>query len=149
MEMAGEADDLALAREGARHAQCQQRGFGAGKREAYALGRRKQFANELRPFDLERVRSTVVRALPQLFGDGGDHAWMIVAQDEGAVAAEIIDVLISVGVPFVRAVGPLDVDRMRLQVSAGVRHAVGQQRFGALVERSAARRLRGIRAQNL
>ena len=73
---------------------------------------------------------------------------MIVAEDQRAVSAEIIDVLVAVHVPFARARGPLDINRVRLQIAADMRDAIRQQRFGPFVEGAGARRLLRIGAED-
>ena len=62
VEVADEADHLWLAGEGARQPQRQMRGFGAGGREAHALGAGDQTVDQLRPSHFQLVRGAPVRA---------------------------------------------------------------------------------------
>jgi hypothetical protein len=52
-----------------------------------------------------------VRAFAHLLGYGRRHLRVVVAQEQCAVAHPVVDELIAVDVPFVAAIGALDVDR--------------------------------------
>jgi hypothetical protein len=114
MEMSRETNNLVLSREGARYAQRKVCGFGPRHGEAHSLGARYQLLDQLGPLDLERMASSVMHALFDLLSDRFDNGRVIVAQDQCAVAAEIIDVLATVDVPFARACRPFDINRVWL-----------------------------------
>ena len=73
---------------------------------------------------------------------------MVVAEDQRAVSAEIVDVLVAVHIPFAGARGPFHIDRVRLQKAADVGNAVRQQRFGTVVQGPGTRRLLRIRTED-
>ena len=62
-----------------------------------------------------------VRAEPKLAFDGGRYQRMRMTNDEGAVATEVVDVLVAVDVPLATAGGPSRVDRVGQQRAAIVR----------------------------
>jgi hypothetical protein len=49
---------------------------------------------------------------------------MVVAKDQSAVSAKVIDVFVAVDVPLMRALRTLDVDRMWLEITPDMCHAV-------------------------
>ena len=149
VKMARETDYLALAGESARKAERQVRGLGSGSRKAHLRGGRNHLLHQFRPLDFERMRCPIVRAFSHLGRDGIHHQGMIVTEDERTVPSQIVHVLVAVHVPFARTRGPFDVHRMRLQVSAEVRDAVGQQRPGACGQHSRARCLIRVGAQDV
>src|SRR5690606_7655659 len=67
-------------------------------------------------------------------------AWMVVAQQQRAVAAAVIDILAAVDVPFARAGGALDVDAVRVLVTGVVRDAAGENAARLLGQLGGARR---------
>src|SRR5919108_2655393 len=72
--------------------------------------------------------------------DGGGDPRVVVAEQERAVAAVVVDVAIAIDVPFVGAFGPLDVDAVGLEVAAVMGDAARQQTAGLRGERRRARR---------
>ena len=62
------------------------------------------------------------------------------AEQHGAVAAEIVDIFVAVDVPFARALGPGDMDRIGVEVARIVGDAARQHLAGALKQRTGARR---------
>src|SRR5260370_42367275 len=103
VEMPAHLDDDVFAREGARHAQRHERGLGAGGDEldlAAGAGARDQLLDQLAPLDFQGVAGTVVAALLDLLGYGLGDLRVAVAQNEGAVTAEEVDVLVAVHIPL-------------------------------------------------
>ena len=100
MEMPCKADNLALARERARHTQCQMCCLRPGDREPYFFGRRNQSLDKFAPLDLQGVTRSVVGAVTHLRGHRLDDAGMIVAENQRAVSAEVVHVFISIDVPL-------------------------------------------------
>ena len=107
VEMADEAHHLRLGRVGARKAQREMRRLRARRREAHALGARDQPLHQLGPAHLELVRGAPMGALRHLLLHRLDHGRMGVAEQQRAVAAEIVDILVAVDVPFARPRGAL------------------------------------------
>ena len=66
-----------------------------------------------------------------------------------AVAAEIVDILIPVDIPLVRALRPIDIDGMRREIAADMGNSVGQGVPGLLMKRLGAGCLFGVRAEDL
>jgi hypothetical protein len=71
-----------------------------------------------------------------------DHARIVVTEEERTVAAEIVDIAIAVDVPFQRAAGARDIERIGIEVAAIVREPAGQPGARSLRQR---RRARGER----
>ena len=90
---------------------------------------------------LHRVLRAVMRAPRDLARHGLDHRRVCMAENQRTVAAEVIDVLVTVDVPFVRARGVVDVERMRFEEPPVVRHAAGKSRERPLVMLGRRRRL--------
>ena len=132
VEVADEADHLGFAREGAGEPQRQVRGLGAGAGEAHHLGARHQAIDQLGPPHLQLVRGAPVRAERHLPLDGLDDGGMPVAQQQRAMAAEIVDVLVAVDVPLARARRAGGIDRIGQQRAAVVRQS-GRQHFSRLL----------------
>ena len=144
VEVAGEADHFRLAGEGARQPQGEVRGFRAGTREAHALSARDQPIDELRPPHLQLVRGAPVGAERRLLANGFEHGRVAMAQEEGAVPAEVIDVLVAVDVPLARSGSARGIDRIGQQGAAVVGEA-GRNHFArALVKLGRAARARPV-----
>ena len=79
-----------------------------------------------------------MHALCDLRRDRFHDCRIIVTENQRAVSAEIIDVLVAVDIPFARARGTLHIDRVRLQETTDVGYAVGQQCLRLLVHGSRA-----------
>ena len=62
------------------------------------------------------------------------------AEQHRAMAAEIVDILVAVDVPFARPLGPADMDRIGIEVAGIVGDAAGQHFAGALKQRTGRRR---------
>ena len=69
-----------------------------------------------------------MRSFCDLRGDRFENRWMIVAENQRAMSAEVVDVFVSIHVPFARACSTLYIDGMRLQITTDVSYSVGQQR---------------------
>ncbi len=136
VEVAGELDRARAPGEGPREAQGHVGGLGAGAGEADALGAGNQAADPLAPLDLGGVGGAVVGAAQGLVADGVPDVRRVMAEEEGAVAHPVVDVAVSVGVPFEDALGPFDVDREGPHPAAVVGDAVWEDVPGAL-EKSA------------
>ena len=77
------------------------------------------------PGDFELVASAIVGAFVDLLGDRGGDLWMVVPQQQRAVAHPVVDELVAVDVPLAAAVGPLDVDREWDEIATVVGDATG------------------------
>ena len=128
MEVLREANQGLSTGEGAREADRHHRRFRAGAGEPHYLRRRDEVVHPLRPDDFQLMRCAVVRPALELPGDGLLDGRVVVAQQQRAVAEDVIDEAVAVDVPFVRALRALDVDRERLEVADVVRDAIGQER---------------------
>ena len=100
-------DQVALG-EAAGGANRRHRRFGAGADEPNALDRGKRSGDVLAELDFERRSHPIAGAAPRLFGDGGDHVGMRVAQNQRAPGAHVVDVFAAVDVPEARAPGAID-----------------------------------------
>ena len=65
-----------------------------------------------------------------------DHGGMRMAEQHGAVAAEVIDIFVAIDVPLARALGLGDVDRIGVEIARIVRDAARQHLAGALKQRT-------------
>jgi hypothetical protein len=140
VEVADEADHLGLAGEGAGEAQGKVRGLGARRREAHALCAGDEAVDELGPAHLDLVRGTPVGAERGLLAHRGDDRGMAVAEQQRAVAAEEIHVLVAVDVPLARAGSASGIDRVGQQRAAVVGEAGGDHLAGPLVKLGGASR---------
>ena len=117
---------LRAAGEGAGEADRHHRRLGAGAVEAHLLATGDEVDDLPRPLDLEAVGGAVVGAGLHLLRDRRDHIRVAVAEDEGAVAHDVVDQLVAVGVPFVAALGAVDVDREGVEAAGVVGQAAGK-----------------------
>src|SRR5262249_18274719 len=88
----------------------------------------------LAPLDFQLVGRAKMRSLGQLRLHGLGHFRMAMPQDERAVPADVIDVLVAVDVPLSRAGRAINVDRVRLEITRVVRYAAGEQLDGPAIE---------------
>ena len=116
-------------------------GAGAGKPDPFC--RWDKAADALRPLQLELVRGSVVRAARQLGHHSLDHGRVAVAEQQRAMASDVVDVLISVHVPLARSGRARHEWRVRLEVAAYMGDAVGEQADSAGMKPGRARRLFG------
>jgi len=133
VEVALETDDLFLAARGARDSQREVRCLSAGRREAHALGGRHHLADELRPLDLKLGAGGKVHALLQLRLRGGDDLRVLVAEQQRAVAAVVVDVFVAVEIPFAGAERVVAVDAVGPQPAGVVDDAARQHLYGLAV----------------
>ena len=89
-----------------------------------------QAVDQLGPPHLELVGGAPVRAARHLPLDGLDHGGVAVAQQQRAVAAEVVDVLVAVDVPLAGARRAGGIDRIGQQRAAVVGEAGGQHLAG-------------------
>src|SRR3954451_16359636 len=115
MEVADEADHLRFSRVGTREAEREMRGFGAGCREAHALGAWDEPLHQLCPAYLQLMRGAPVRALRDLMLHGCDHGRMHVAEQERTMPAEVIDIFVAIDIPLEGPGGACRIDRVRQQ----------------------------------
>lgn len=87
-------------------------------------------------------------AARELCRDRLDNRRMVVAEQQRAVASHVVDVLVSVDIPFARPCGARHEQRMRLEVATDVGNAVGEQPHGAGMQPGRARRLVMIATQD-
>ena len=144
VEVALEAHDPVLAGMRPGEAECHVGRLGAGRGEAHALRTRHQLAHDLRPADLALVIGARMGAVRQRLPNRVEHLRPAVTQQQGAVAAGVVDILVAVLVPLARALGPGDVDAVRLQIARVVDDAGRQELPGFGRESSRARRLRPV-----
>ena len=90
------------------------------------LGGRNQLLNEFAPVDFQRVTGAVVGAVADLRGHGIEDGGMIVAQNQRAVAAEVVHIFVSIDVPLMRPRSPIYINWMRFHVPPDVGNTVGQ-----------------------
>src|SRR5256885_296081 len=82
----------------------------SARRNAGVVGARYALADQLGPADFELAARAIVEAPGHLVGDRADDRWVIVPEDQGAVAAPAVEVGVAVHVPLAGAVGALDVE---------------------------------------
>ncbi len=136
VEVAGELDDVTLARERAGQPHGHVGGLGARSGEAHALGARHEPAHPLAPLDFLLVTRAVVGAAQRLLAHGLRHLSRIVPQEQRAMAHPVVDIAVAVDVPLVGAVGAGDIERERLHAAVVVSHRVGEEAPGALIQRA-------------
>ena len=135
VEVALEAHQLLLPGAGAREAQRDQVGFRAGGGEPHPLRAGHELLDERSPAHLEVVAGGGMGAERHLALRGPGHLGVAVPEDQGAVPAVVVHVLVAVHVPLVGPEGPLDVDRIGQQPPRIVDDAAredGARRLGAL-----------------
>ena len=128
VEVALEAHQLLLSGAGAREAKRHQVGFGAGGVEPHPFGARHELLHQRAPAHLQVVAGGGVGAELELALGGPGHLRVAVPEDQGAVSAVVVDVLVAVHVPLARPGRPFDVDRIRTHPSRVVHDAAGEDR---------------------
>jgi hypothetical protein len=144
MEMAEEADDLRLAGKRAREAERHQIGLGARRGEAHLLGAGNQFLHQRAPAYFQLVARSVMRAMVELRVRGFDDLGMVVAEQQRTVAAEIVDILVAVDIPFARSLRPVDIEAIRIETPGIVRQAAREDIAGLLRKAGRTRRLLAV-----
>src|SRR4029077_5065708 len=125
------------------------RGFRARAGKAHPLRTGDQPVDELGPAHLQFVTGTPVRAELRLLANGLEHGRMAVTQQQGAMAAEVIDVFIAVDVPLARSRRACGIDRVRQQRAAVVRQSGRNDLARSLIELGGTARTRPILSLNL
>ena len=133
VEVAREAHDLRASGVGPRDPAREPGRLASRVDEAHPLRARHEALDGLRPLHLERMVIAEVHAggggLPHRLEDRG----MGVAEEDRAVADEVVDVAVAVRVPLVGAFGPFDVERERGGVADVVAEAARDARAGPVV----------------
>src|SRR5688572_12459039 len=96
VKMVVELDQLAAAGEGPGKAYGHHRCLGAGAVEAHLLAAGHEVDNLLRPLDLESMGGAIMRPDRHLLGDGSNDVRVAMAEDQGAVAHNVVDQLVAV-----------------------------------------------------
>jgi hypothetical protein len=104
--------------------------------EAYPLGARYEPAHPLAPLDFLLVTRAVVGAAQRLLAHGLRDLSRIVPEEQSAMPHPVVDIAVAVDVPLVGAIGAGDIERERLHAAVVVRHRVGEDAPGALVQRA-------------
>ena len=112
--------------------------FGARCGEADALRRRHQLDDLFGPFDFAEMAGREVGSARDLVAHRLIDVRVVVAQDQGAVADGVVDQLVAVDIPLVRAVGVGDVRWERLDVPAIVGDSADDGVAGTLMHGSRA-----------
>src|SRR5439155_13629121 len=102
--------------------------------EAHALGARHEPADPLAPLDFLLVAGAVVGAAQGLRAHRVRDLPGTVSEEQRAVTHPVVDVAVTVDVPLVGALRAGDVERKRLHPAVVVRHRVGEEAPGALVQ---------------
>jgi hypothetical protein len=100
VKVPGEADDLALSGECARHTQRQVRRLCSGHCEPHSLRGWNQALDLLGPLDLQGMARSVMRTLRGLPDDRVHDRRMIVPENQRAVPTEIVHILVAIHVPL-------------------------------------------------
>ena len=100
MEVSAEAQELRLARMGSRQPQRHVRGLGTRGDQANLLRARNHLFDEFGPLEFQLVLSAVVRAPRHLTDHRLDNGGVGMAQNQRAMTAVIVDILVAVDVPF-------------------------------------------------
>ena len=127
VEVAAEPQQLGPPGRRPRQAERHQRRLRARRGEPHPLGRRHHAAHEVGPAHLELMAGAVMGAAVELGVHGLQHRRVVVPQQQRAMAAEIVDVLIAVDVPFQRALGPRHIERVRIQLACVMGDPARQQ----------------------
>src|SRR5215470_11616201 len=86
------------------------------------------------------MTGAVVRATRCLLDYGIAHVRGVMPHNEGTMAHPVVDVLSTIDIPFVRAVGTFDKDRKRLHTTVVVGDPVRKKVLGTLKERTRGRK---------
>ena len=148
VEVGLEAHDLALPGRRAGEAHREERRFGPRGREAHAFGGGDQFLYQTRPFDLQLVPCGKVHALAQLRLDCRHDVGMLMAQQQCAVSAVVVDVLVAIDVPLARTHGAIDVEPIGPGAPRVVDDAAWQQPTRLIVAPARARRAFEVTPEN-
>ena len=106
-----------LAGKGACQSHCHLSGFGARGMEAHAFRRRHHFTDFFSPENVEFMSRGEMCATRELRTGGRDDLRVIVAEQQGAVPAEVIDVFITIDIPLASTGGVAGVEPVGLGVA--------------------------------
>ncbi len=124
--LAFELHDQPPSGRGASETHCSEHSLGPGRGEADHLDAREQIPEEFGNLNLEAMRDSVYRAAAELSLNRIDDCRVGVAEEQRAVAQEIVDVFVAVDIPNVGARAMGDEDRVRVDEAAVVgAHAAG------------------------
>ena len=84
------------------------------------------------PLHLAWMAGAELGALVHGLGDRLAYHRVAMAEQQRTVAAEVVDVAVTIDIPFVRTLGALDIDAVRIDVAGVVRDAAGEQFAGFL-----------------
>ena len=132
-----ELDDLLAAGGAARQADGAHAGFGARADQAHHVDAGDQLDDLFGQLDFALGGSAERESLEHRFLHRFHHRGVAVTQDHRAPGADVVDVLLPVGVPKVSALGTLHKTRRAahgLEGAHGRVHATGDQGFGAVEE---------------
>ena len=127
VEMVREPQDVGLAGVSSRQTKGKHRRFRAGRREPHALRRGHKPLHQSRPLDLLTVAGAEVRPLLQRIGYRLNHLRPPMAEQQGAVAHDVVNVLVAVDVPLAAAVGVSYDNGERHHVAGVVGHPIGEE----------------------
>ena len=139
-----ELRDLRPAGEGARQPHRVHRGLGARVREAQALERRHAARDRLGQADLVLGRAGERQPVLGDALDGLHHVTVGVTQHEARVVVVEVETLDTVGIPDVRALAALEVERIRVEERSGPAVTAGHDGHRLLVQRAGAGGLRRV-----
>src|SRR6266542_2470222 len=126
VEVLVELEELIAPGVGAGEPDSHQGGLGAGAGKPHFLGARHKLLDALPPLEFQTVVGSVMRALRRLFDNRPCDFRMCVAEEQCAVAHDIVDVLVSVYIPLAAALRMVNEDRKGSRVADVVRDAGGE-----------------------
>ena len=103
-----ELDDFVAAGEAAGEADGAHAGLGAGTGHAHFLHTGDQRANEPGHGDLERIGNAEAGAVIGGGFHGGDDFGVAMAEDGGAPGEDVVDVVVTIHIPYAAAAGAID-----------------------------------------
>ena len=132
-----ELDDLLAAGGATRQAYGAHAGFGARADQAHHLDAGHEFDDFFGQFHLTFGGRAKAEAVQGGFLNGFEHGGVAVAQDHRAPGADVVDVLLPIGVPKMGALGALHKTRCAADGAKGAHrrvHTPGDELFGAFKE---------------
>ncbi|MCY1534316.1 hypothetical protein D9M68_696840 [compost metagenome] len=130
-----ELDDLLASGRAARQADRAHAGFGARTHQAHHVDAGHQLDDLFGQLHLTLGRRTVGKAFQHRFLHRFQHGRVAMAQDHRAPGADVVDVLLAVGVPEIGTLGALHETRCAAHGAEGAHgrvHAAGDQGLGAV-----------------
>ena len=144
VKVAFDPQDLVAAGKCSRETKSQHGAFGPRVGQSYALGTGHHVLNQFAPVQFQFVIGAVVCAFDQLLLYGFRNGPMIVPQQQSAVTAGVVDVLVAVDVPLSCSPGMGDVDAVWLDIARIVGDTAREDPTAALGQSSRASRLLAI-----